>query len=243
MLCVALFFLAANVGFSADSQQKVFGDRAEAEFHRAQKQFQSNAGDFTNAWEFARACFDFADFSTNSSRRGEIAKQGISACQIVIARQPKWVQGHYYLAMNFGQLAEAEQPSIAAYKLIKEIEREFKMALELDEHFDFAGPDRGLGLLYRDAPGWPISIGSKHKARENLERAASISADYPENILNLVESYVKWGETKNAKTELKILDALWPQAQKKLAGEYWERSWSDWTKRRDVARQKLAKAN
>ena len=78
--------------------------------------------------------------------------------------------------MNFGELAEAEAPSIAAYKLVNEIEREFKAAADLDEHFDYAGPARCLGLLYRDAPGWPISIGSKHKAREWLERAAAARA-------------------------------------------------------------------
>ncbi len=80
--------------------------------------------------------------------------------------------------------------------MVREMEREFKTADDLDEHFDYAGPERCLGLLYRDAPGWPISIGSRHKAREWLEQAVKLAPDYPENQLNLVESYWQWTDTK-----------------------------------------------
>ena len=31
---------------------------------------------------------------------------------------------------------------------------EFKTAADLDNNFDYAGPERSLGLLYRDAPAW-----------------------------------------------------------------------------------------
>ncbi len=77
---------------------------------------------------------------------------------------PNSAPAHYYLAMNLGQLARTE--FLGALKLVREMEREFKTAAELDAQFDFAGPERSLGLLYRDAPGWPVSIGSKRKARE-----------------------------------------------------------------------------
>ena len=88
--------------------------------------------DSAAALQLARASFDFADFATNNAEHADIAKTGIAACRQWLAREPKSAPGHYYLAMNFGQLAEAEAPSIAAYKLVKEIEREFKTAAELD---------------------------------------------------------------------------------------------------------------
>ena len=92
--------------------------------------------------------------------------------------------------MNLGQLARTE--TLGALKLVREMEREFKTAAELDGHFDYAGPERSLGLLYRDAPGWPVSIGSRRKAREWLEQAEKLAPEYPENHLNLVESYLQW---------------------------------------------------
>jgi tetratricopeptide (TPR) repeat protein len=144
--------------------------------------------------------------------------------------------------MDFGQLAEAEAPSIAAYKLVKEIEREFKTAADLDETYDFAGPPRCLGLLYRDAPSWPISIGSKRKAREWLDRAAALAPDFPENQLNLAESHVRWHQAAEAEKALKKLEAIWPAARTNLTGEVWEPSWDDWTSRRTAVKAEFEKA-
>ena len=159
----------------------------------------------------------------------------------MLAHQPNSAPGHYYLGMNLGQLARTE--ILGALKLVREMEREFKTADDLDEHFDYAGPARCLGLLYGDAPGWPTSIGSRHKAREWLERAAKLAPDCPENHLNLIESRLKWNDRAGAGSELKTLDALWSKAQTNFVGEAWEPSWADWTIRKDAAEQSLTHAS
>ncbi len=158
---------------------------------------------------------------------------------ILLARESNSAPGHYYLGMNEGQLAKALAPSLAAYRLVKQMEREFKAAADLDKSLDYAGPERCLGLLYRDAPGWPFSIGSRRKAREWLEQAAKQAPDYPENHLNLAESYLQWHESDKASGELTKLDTLWPVAQTNLTGAAWEQSWDDWSTRRADARKKL----
>jgi tetratricopeptide (TPR) repeat protein len=235
---IATILLAAVTMVRADStQSRIFAKRAEAEFDRAQRQFQSDTNDTAAACQFARACFDYADFATDSAGRAALARRGIAACRQVIARDPKAVAAHYYLGMNLGQLARTE--TFGALKLVKEMEREFKTAVDQSPDLDYAGPERSLGLLYRDAPGWPTSIGSKRKARDYLERAVKLAPDYPENRLNLIESYLKWNEYADAKQQLDALDALWPGARKKLTGEKWEQSWDDWTTRRDAARKTL----
>ena len=235
----AALFLSATAGIvSADEPLNlIFAGRAGAEFHRAQAQFQLQTNEPSAAWQYARACFDFADFATNDTDRATLAIQGIAACRQLLALQPKSAPGHYYLGMNLGQLARTEL--LGALKLVKQMEIEFKTADNLDAHFDFAGPARCLGLLYRDAPGWPTSIGSRHKAREWLERAVQLAPDYPENHLNLVESRLQWNDSASAKTELKTLDALWPSAQTNLTGQAWEPSWNDWSTRREAARKRL----
>jgi hypothetical protein len=236
LLCSALIF-AAGIIFAGEAKNKIFAARAETEFLRAQKLFQSDSKDPANAWQFARACFDFADFATNGVDRATIAVQGIAACRQLIAREPKSAPAHYYLAMNLGQLAQTEL--LGALKIVNEMEQEFKTAAALDAHFDFAGPERNLGLLYREAPGWPVSIGNNRKARDWLERSAKLAPDYPENHLNLAESYLQWRESAAAKLELNALDSLWPKAQANFNGEKWEQSWDDWSTRRDAARKKL----
>ena len=144
---------------------------------------------------FGRACYDWADYATSNTQRAEIAKEGIAACRLLIDRQPESAWGHYYLAMDMGQLAQTKK--LGALRLVRQMEGEFKIAVGLDQKLDFAGPDRNLGLLYLEAPGWPTSIGSKARARQHLERAVELSPDYPENILNLAEAEARWGE-KNA---------------------------------------------
>jgi tetratricopeptide (TPR) repeat protein len=237
----AAFFLfaAAGIALADDAQNKIFAARAEMEFQRAQIQFESNTNNPDAAWQFARACFDCADFATNKTERAALAGQGIAACRQLLARDTNSVAAHYYLGMNLGQLARTK--SLGALKLVREMEKEFKTAAELDEHFDYAGPERNLGLLYRDAPGWPMSVGSRRKAREFLESAAQLAPDYPENYLNLIESDLKWKDYTAAKKELDALEALWPVAQKKFTAEKWEQNWDDWSTRRADARKELEK--
>jgi tetratricopeptide (TPR) repeat protein len=236
-IVAAAFIFNAGIVFANEAQNKIFTARVRTEFYRAQNQFQSDTNNSTNAWQFARACYDFADFATNDAERADIANQAISACRQLVTREPKIAAAHYYLAMNLGQLARTEL--LGALKLVREMEREFKTAMALDTQFDFAGPERNLGLLYRDAPGWPASIGSKRKARTFLEQTVKLAPDYPENHLNLAESDLQWHESDDAKKELDALEALWPKAQTNFTGEIWERSWADWSTRRDVARKKL----
>jgi tetratricopeptide (TPR) repeat protein len=234
-------FLAAGGGAvrAGEPPDAIFAARAGAEYHRAQTQFQLHSNDVTAAWQFARACNDLNDFQTNNAGRADLANQGIAACRRLLAADSNSAPGHYYLGIELGHLADTKR-NLAAMRMVKEMEREFKTADDLDEHFDYAGPSRCLGLLYRDAPGWPMSIGSRRKAREWLEQAVKLAPDYPENRLIPAETYWQWRDREAAGSELKLLDALWPSAQTNLTGEVWEYSWHDWSQRRETVRQRLA---
>jgi hypothetical protein len=227
----ALWLLAA--GANAQTTNQAFAARAEKEFSQAKENLANRRNDLAATVQFCRTAYALAELATNSAQRAAAAQAGIDACQRLLSRDAKSVAGHYYLAMNLGELAEAEAPSLHAYRLVKEIEREFKSSADLDVQYDFAGPARCLGLLYRDAPGWPVSIGSKHKAREWLDRAAALAPDYPENQLNLVETHVGWRDAAAAEKAMKKLEAIWPEAKKKLSGAEWDSFWDDWMIRRE----------
>ncbi len=209
-----------------DNSHSTFARRAEENYRQARNKFQNNTNETVAAWQFGRACFDWADFAKDDDRRASVANEGIAACRQAIAREPKSVDSHYYLAMNLGQLAQTR--TLGALRIVEEMEREFKIVRDLDAGFDYGGPDRNLGLLYFEAPGWPASIGSKSKARKHLERAVELAPDYPENHLCLLEAYLKWGDKKNIQRELKITEELLPRARKEFAGDSWTQSWADW---------------
>ncbi len=236
-LAISLLFLAAVAGIPfVGKAQQIFADRSKATYEHAHAQFLSQTNNPDAGWQFARACFDWADWSSTKAARAEIASNGIAACEQSLSLSNS-AAAHYYLAMNLGQLARADR--IHGLKYVDRMESEFQTADHLDPHFNFAAPDRSLGQLYRDAPSWPVSIGSRDKARDCLERAATLSPDYPGNLLTLAESYHQWDNDADAKKELAALDALWPKAQKNLAGREWEQSWIDWSNRRETLQKDL----
>jgi tetratricopeptide (TPR) repeat protein len=229
-------FMANWIAIAEDTSN--FAQCAERKFQEARKSFQTKPNDAEAIRQFGRACFDWAEFAKNDEQRETIAREGIAACRQLIARNPKSAPGHHYLAMNLGQLARTK--TLGALRIVDEMEREFKEALELEAKFDHAGPDRCLGLLYFEAPGWPASIGSKAEARQHLQRAAQLAPGYPENHLCLLEAYLKWRDKKNLPRELKLTEELLPQARKEFTGEAWAQSWADWDKRWKKIREKAA---
>ncbi|HYT59580.1 MAG TPA: hypothetical protein VEL06_05385 [Haliangiales bacterium] len=224
--CLGLIglFMAGWLGCGEDNSN--FARRAEENYQEARKRFENNTNDAEAAWQFGRACFDWADFAKDDDQREAIATQGIAACRSLTARDPKSAPGHYYLAMDLAQLAQTK--TLGALRIVEEMEREFQLTADLDAKFDYAGADRNLGLLYFQAPGWPISIGDKSKARKHLERAVELAPGYPENHLCLLEAYLKWGDRKKIQRELRASDELLPKARKEFTGEAWAQSWADW---------------
>jgi tetratricopeptide (TPR) repeat protein len=211
--------------------------RTRNAYLKARARYQSDTNDFEASWHFARACFDYAMSPTNNAERAKIAEEGIALSRRLVATRPNQVEGHYYLGMNIGQLADTKR-NLAGLRMVKEMEREFEAARQLDEQFDYAGPDRNLGLLYFEAPTL-ISVGSRTRARRHLLRSVELAPDFPEDRLYLIEAYLKWGDRDEALAGIKALEELLPEARKKYSGEDWAVDWLDWEKRLDAAKRKL----
>jgi tetratricopeptide (TPR) repeat protein len=229
-LCFDLIVLGCFAGSIAP------GAAARQGFQDAKSRYEREPGNSEASWQFARACFDLAEFATNNAQRVDIAEQGIAACKQLVARQSYSAPGHYYLGMNLGQVAQTR--GLNALKLVDEMEREFSLARNLDSSFDHAGPERNLGLLYRDAPSI-ISVGNRSKAKKHLMRAVELAPDYPENRLNLIEAFLKWNERNSAQNELQVLEKRLPEAHAAFSGPSWEANWADWDKRIREIRKKL----
>ncbi|TAK97538.1 MAG: hypothetical protein EPO07_13110 [Verrucomicrobia bacterium] len=232
----ALTSFAVNESTNRAQSPISFAARAAANYLTAKQLHESVQTNSTFAWQFARACFDRAEFSTNDTERATLALQGIAACREILAREFTNAAAHYYLGMNLGQLARTKM--LGALPIVDEMEAEFKTAKLYDSAFDHAGPDRCLGLLYLDAPTLG-SVGSRRKARQHLELAAKAAPEYPENYLNLTEAFLRWRDVAAARTHFKQLEALLPAARTNLTGDAWAASWSDWDRRIKKAGKQL----
>jgi len=237
-LVVIAFLTMAAVSSGGTNTTERATARAEHAFFEAQARYNKDGQDLEAAWRFALACFDWAEFAASNARRAEIAEQGITASRRALERDSHSGAAHYYLALNLGQLARTKK--LGALKLVGEMETEFKTAIGLDPKVDYAGPDRSLGLLYLDAPGWPTSIGSRAKARLHLRTAAELCPDHPENLLCLLEAYLQWSDKSAVQSQLASTEDTLQRARKALNGEKWESSWQDWDRRWEKIKAKTA---
>lgn len=213
----------------AGTARDTFAVRAERLFREHRAAFVRQPTNVTVAWEFSRACFDWAEFATNNTQRATIAQDGIQAARAALTLDTNLAAAPYYLGLNLGQLARVKR--FSALWIVDEMRDHFETARRLDEQFDYAGPDRNLGLLYLQAPGWPVSIGDRARARRHLEKAVALAPDYPENRLNLLEARLAWREKEALAGELELLAELLPRARARLTGEAWAWSWLDWDRR------------
>ena len=210
---------------------------AQRTFREAADRYANEPQNLEAAWQFGRACFDLAEDATSKAERARLADRGIDACKKAVAMDDRCAQAHYYLGMNLGQLARTK--GLGALKIVGQLRGAFERARELDERQDNAGPDRNLGLLFRDAPSW--TIGDRKAAQEHLVKAVSIAPDYPDNRLELIEGYFKWGDRTSAETELETLEEKWPKFHKTYSGPRWEKPWKEWELRFEGFQKKLEK--
>jgi len=92
--------------------------------------------------------------------------------------------------------ADAEQ----SYGRLKEALKEMIAAEKLDPRHDHAGPDRMLGRIYQETPGWPF-LGSKSKAIEYYKKSLDLDPGFGLTHLWLAETYRADGQAEAARKE------------------------------------------
>ncbi len=145
-------------------------------------------------------------FATAKAEQDRLFSAGIDAAQRAIARAPRSLWGNYWYAGNTGTLGVVRGIR-ASMKGIEPMHRALTIALDIDEHFYHAGPHRTSGRLFHKAPGWPISIGDKKKARHHLERAVEIAPDFFHNRIFLAELFLTLRDKARAREQLDWLIA------------------------------------
>ena len=237
-LLAVLGLLLSGNPLAAQANSK-FEPRYHSIYLAAKTSWTQQSPDLTNACLLARAAFDLAEFATNNTRRAQLAVEGIDAARSAVQLNEKCAPAHYYLAMNLGQLARTQL--LGALKLVGEMEKHFAIAATLDPLIDHAGPDRNLGTLYREAPGWPASIGSRSKARTHLKKAIEHAPGYPGNQLAMLEAHIDWKETRAAEKLVQQIEHSLADAKREFAGEDWDWAWDDWSRLWETLRGKVNK--
>lgn len=218
----------------------------QQEFHAARARLEalgtsSSSNSLAAIHEFCRTAYELASVQSQDSDRARITQVAIATAQASLSNSPASAPTHYYLALNLGELARTK--SLGALKIVPRIRDSLEAARALDESIDHAGPDRTLGRLYLEAPGWPTSLGSRSKARAHFLRAVQLAPEYPGNHLALAEALLQWREFSAARSQLRAADSIWTQARSQLSGPRWEPDWAEWTQRRQSLVEKLGRSS
>jgi hypothetical protein len=240
---ICLPFIGPMIGHSLDappsSLSPIFAGMAHEQLRQAKKKYDANPKDLDLAWRLGKAYFFVAEFTTDKAVHAELAEHGIAVCGRALAANPDSPEVAYYYALNQGQSARTKL--LGALSLVRQMENNLLNVAQAKPLFDFAGADRCLGLLYRDAPGWPISVGSNKKAKSHLLTSFALVPDHPENILVLLETWIKWKDYRQLKDDLPAGKAVLAKARKKLSGQEWAPFWDDWDRRWKVIQGRAEK--
>jgi tetratricopeptide (TPR) repeat protein len=148
----------------------------------------------------ARLCFTLGELSQKSEAL-QYFEKGRRYSEILAREEPLWPEGHYWLGLNLGGLAE-QSGARRGLKLVPEIVAEMEMALKGNPAYDQAGPHRVLGRIYFECPPWPLSVGNLPESLKHLSAAVAVAPENSTNHLFLAETLFRVGKKEEARKEL-----------------------------------------
>lgn len=108
---------------------------------------------------------------------------------------PQSADAHYWVAALIGRVGQT-RGILSSLFMVRPMKNALDRVLELDE--DYADAYWVLSQLYHEAPGFPLSIGSKKLALENAQIALNLDPDNVEFQLQLAKALEYNGDKRAA---------------------------------------------
>lgn len=158
----------------------------------------SDGGNYQWLWRAARGYYYVGDEAGKNEKLAYFNK-GIAAAQRAVAAQPNSVEGHFWLAANYGGYSE-EQGMFKALQTVKKIRAEMETVLRLNDRYQDGGAYLALGEMDRELPR--IVGGSLARAITRLEQGVRVAPNNLEMKLSLAQAYQEDGRKEDARRQL-----------------------------------------
>jgi tetratricopeptide (TPR) repeat protein len=135
-------------------------------------------------WRLLRAYFNYYDELTDRNRRDDqkwAADTGYPIAVKALKKYPDHPAVIYYYATT--GLYYLDFHRVKALFVINDLLAAFEKVHGLDPDIDDGGPDRNLGFLYHELPGWPLGKGDKKKALFHFQEAVRLAPERAANRL------------------------------------------------------------
>jgi len=97
-----------------------------------------------------------------------------------------------------------EKRGLGSLKLVREARAAFRAAINLDKNALEGAAQMSLGALYYKLPAFPVSFGSKRKARRLLNQALEISPKSMDANFFMADFFATIGELDSARRHIEI---------------------------------------
>ena len=126
-------------------------------------------------WRVARSAYYVGDFGVEADKLKHFDR-GIALAQRAIALQPNSVEGHFWLAANYGGKAQLVG-ALKALSTVKKIRNEMQIVVKLNDAYENGNAYLALGEIDRELPG--VMGGNKKRALGLYEQGLKVA---PENL-------------------------------------------------------------
>jgi len=150
----------------------------------------TDAHNYQMLWRAARAYYQVGDDASDREKQ-RYFERGIEMGQRAVAQQPDGVEGHFWLAANYGGLSEI-QGIWQALQMVKHVRTEMETALRLQPDYENGNAYRALGEIARQLPG--VLGGNLKRAIAYFEQGLRVA---PQNMglkLALAKAYLEAGQ-------------------------------------------------
>jgi tetratricopeptide (TPR) repeat protein len=151
--------------------------------------------DYQWLWRAARVYYYVGDAAGKTEKLPWFEK-GMGVAQRAIAEQPNAVEGHFWLAANYGGYSE-QKGALKALTMVKKIRAEMETVLRLNDHYQNGGAYLALGEMDRQLPR--LLGGNLKRAIQRLEQGLKIAPDNLEMKLALAQAYQEAGRKEDAR--------------------------------------------
>ncbi len=183
-----------------------FGENTERDKQSLAVIERALGGDGNNyqwLWRAARANYYVGDEAGKNDKLAYFEK-GIDVAQRAVAQQPNAVEGHFWLAANYGGYSELKG-ALKALQTVKKIRAEMETVLKLNDRYQDGGAYLALGEMDRELPR--IVGGSLSRAIARLEQGVKIAPQNLDIKLSLGQAYQEDGRKEDARRQFQeILD-------------------------------------
>ena len=155
----------------------------------------------------ARVGYWIGDHAALKEEKRRVFQMAIYHGKKAVQAAPERVEGHYWLAVNYGSYGEAKGV-LKSLSLVKPLKAELAKVLEIDPAYDEGGADRILGRVFYELPGF--IGGDKKKSLEHLLKSRELGPRVGITRIFLADTYLALGEVEKARAELEFVIGMEP---------------------------------